>query len=76
MSEAENYPCKTCGHRGQNVILMLFGSPELQSCNRPQRRIDPVTGEREQSSCGLARRYGCGYEGRYHTERPENKEPR
>lgn len=74
MNGAELYPCKTCSHMRFSLITWLLLEPGYQQCNRPNRRRDPVTGELDKETCQYARKATCGYEGRYHTERPENKE--
>lgn len=69
MNNAERYPCATCKYQGSNLIVTIFMDEGYQTCYRPNRRIDPVTGQPEWTSCGIERRFSCGYEGQYHSDR-------
>lgn len=71
MIDAEKYPCATCAHKGFDLLTYLFGNEDQQPCNRPGRRISPITGKPEETFLRLERMSGrpCGYEGYQHSAR-------
>lgn len=56
----------------------MFMSEYFRPCTTPKRRIDPLTGKPEVIAVGVARQFhsDCGHVGKWHSERPENKESR
>lgn len=70
MADCSTLNCNTCAYRSNNLIFLLV-NPDLLSCNRPNRDIDPVTGRPAQLFCSIERSSycspGCGHNGRFHS---------
>jgi hypothetical protein len=65
----EDRSCSKCKHQAFDLFFRIMGNHNLIRCERPNRKIDPVTGGLREAYCGNQRMFDlldcCGPQGKY-----------